>query len=219
VRFFLGLDLGQAHDYTALAILERIPEFEDVEVIARDRGISYKKTVQKALPIRYECRHLQRFKIGTSYPAIVTGVRDLLDTPALRGRTALVLDATGCGAPVRDMFDAEGLDPVAVTITCGDQVSYDRGWRVPKRDLVGAVQVLLQTERLKIAKALADAAILQDELLNFQVKITDEAHDAYAAWRTGTHDDLLLAVAVAAWYAERSQPESFRPGSFSYVTG
>jgi hypothetical protein len=214
VRFFLGLDLGQAHDYTALGILERIPQFREVEIIARDRGVPYRTTRKEALPNRYECRHLQRFKIGTPYPAIVASVHELLATPALRGQTELVLDATGVGRPVRDLFVARGVKPIAVTITGGDLVTMDRGdFRVPKRDLVGAVVVLLHTERLKIAKALPDAAILQDELLNFQVKITDDATDTYGAWRTGTHDDLVLAVAVAAWYGEREKPTRFRPAS------
>ena len=36
-----------------------------------------------------------------------------------------------------------------VTITAGDRETTDSGtWRVPKRDLVGAVQVLLQSSRL-----------------------------------------------------------------------
>jgi hypothetical protein len=214
VRFFLGLDLGQAYDYTALGILERIPQFRDVEITASDHGVPYRRTVKQGLPNRYECRHLQRFKIGTPYPAIVSSVQEMLGTPALRGQTELVVDSTGVGRPVVDMLRQQGLKPIAVTITGGDTVTLDAGdYRVPKRDLVGAVQVLLQTERLKIAKALPEAAILQEELLNFKVKITEDAHDTYGAWRTGTHDDLVLAVAVAAWYGERERPRRFRPAS------
>ena len=28
------------------------------------------------------------------------------------------------------------------------------------------------------------------------------AHDSYGAWREGQHDDLVLAVALAVWFAE-----------------
>jgi len=45
--------------------------------------------------------------------------------------------------------------------------------------------------------------VLTRELLNFQVKINDLAHDSYGAWREGTHDDLVLAVALACWAAEQ----------------
>ncbi len=66
--------------------------------------------------------------------------------------------------------------------------------------------MLLQSERLKIAKALPEALVLQEGLLNFQVKITDAANDSYGAWREGSHDDLVLAVAVAAWFGEWYRP-------------
>jgi hypothetical protein len=48
-----------------------------------------------------------------------------------------------------------GLSPIAVTIHGGSAVSRDEhGYRVPKRDLVSAVQVLLQNGRLRIAEGL-----------------------------------------------------------------
>jgi hypothetical protein len=68
---------------------------------------------------------------------------------------------------------------------------------VPKRELVSVAQVALQTGRLKIAASLAEAATLTNELMNFKVKISLEtAHDSYGAWREGTHDDLVLALAL-----------------------
>ena len=73
--------------------------------------------------------------------------------------------------------------------------------RVPKRELVSVVQVGLQNRTLKIAPELSEAATLSRELQNFQVKITDAANDTYGAWREGTHDDLVLAIALAVWNA------------------
>jgi hypothetical protein len=74
---------------------------------------------------------------------------------------------------------------------------------VPKLELVSTVQALLSGGRLKIVPALALAELLQKELLNFQVKITDSANETFGAWREGAHDDLVLAVALAAWLCER----------------
>jgi hypothetical protein len=34
------------------------------------------------------------------------------------------------------------------------------------------------------------------------VKITPTANEAFGAWREGAHDDLVLAVAIAAWEGE-----------------
>lgn len=177
--FCAGLDLGQSADYTALAILE----------VGRE----------------YHARHLQRFALGTPYPAIVSQVGAIMQAPALRGRCLLVVDATGVGAPVVDLLFAAGLPCVAITIHGGDAVTgAGNAWRVPKRDLVSILQVLLQTGRLKFAAELPEAPILIQELMAFRVTISDAGHDSYAAWREGAHDDLVLAVALALWYCERA---------------
>ncbi len=189
--YFMGLDLGQAQDYTALAILEH-----------HNAGGGERT---------YLCRHLQRWALKTSYPAIVADVSRIVGSPELKGGQAqatLAVDATGVGAPVIDMFRAARLPVylVPIQITGGSEVSRDGDVsRVPKRDLVSSSQVALQTGRLKIAPELPDAQTLVRELQNFQVKISLEtAHDSYGAWREGTHDDLVLAVALALWVAESS---------------
>jgi hypothetical protein len=101
---------------------------------------------------------------------------------------------TGCNSPVSYYHNiSDKLTPCA----CG------RNTNVPKRDLVSTIQVLLQTKRLKIPTLLPEAHILLEEMTNFQVKISLAGHDSYGAWRGGTHDDLLLAVALACWAAEK----------------
>jgi hypothetical protein len=184
MSFVCGLDLGQAADYTALVVAEQIE--------AADGN-------------HHAVRHLERFNLGTSYPQVVRRVTDLLQTAPLNEQTPLVLDATGCGRPIADMFYHLS-ELVRVIITAGDQVTYDGGFtRVPKRDLVGAVQRLLQEGRLKFADLpLRDTLV--SELRSFKAKITDAANDTYGCWREGQHDDLVLALALAVWWAERPMP-------------
>jgi hypothetical protein len=185
--YFGGLDLGQAKDYSALAIVE---------------------TQGKIKERVYSIRHLERWPLGTSYPTICVDTARMLNSDALTG-ARLIADATGVGRPVIDLlrqnFSSRRLH--AVSITGGNtENKEDRGgvvyWNVPKRILVSTVQVLLQTQRLKIASDLAEAPTLARELQNFQVKITDSAQDTYGAWREGAHDDLVLAVALACWAAK-----------------
>jgi hypothetical protein len=88
-------------------------------------------------------------------------------------------------------------------------------WNVPKRDLAGVVQVALQSRRLKVAAELPDAPVLMAELANFRVKISLASHDSYGAgtgeeWRENPHDDLVLAVAIALWAAQRSRGATLR---------
>lgn len=35
----------------------------------------------------------------------------------------------------------------------------------------------------------------------------EPSNDSYGSWREGAHDDMVLAVAIAAWWAERWQPQ------------
>ena len=124
----------------------------------------------------------------------------------LKGVTELIVDATGVERPVVDLLSALGLRPRAVTITAGDAETRDgAAWRVPKRDLVIGLQVLLQAKLLKVAEALPDWPICARELVAFNVKIDPlTAHDSYGYAREGIHDDLVLAVALACWAARKA---------------
>src|SRR4051812_16499700 len=181
--YLVGLDLGQANDYTAVAVCEVIPGLHG----QRDATLHVK--------------HLERM-LHVPYPEQVARVGQLLDSPILRHRADLIIDATGVGRPVVDMFRQAGRMFKGVTITAGDAESRgdDGLYRVPKRNLVGALQVLLQSGRLKIAEGLELAETLKAELLNFKVKINlKTSHDSYEAWRENEHDDLCLAVCMCAW--------------------
>src|SRR5262249_37676203 len=94
--------------------------------------------------------------------------------------------------------------PVPVTITTGHAVTLTAdGWHVAKVELVGALQVLFQARRLKVAKGLPEVKTFVKELQNFRVKITAAVNEVFEAYREGMNDDLVLAVALAAWWAER----------------
>jgi len=91
-----------------------------------------------------------------------------------------------------------------VTLVAGDQAAHDGSdYRVPKKDIVSVTQVLLQTGRLKIARALPHAELLARELVNFRSRVTAQTAESQLNWRDGANDDLVLALAIAAWQAER----------------
>jgi hypothetical protein len=221
--YIVGLDLGQSRDYTALCVIE-----EPVWIADEDTAFKFNVTpgwVSPAdmMPLHVEmarqgehyrrperpvlaCRHLERFPLNTPYPAIVDRVASVLASPLLAQRApVLVVDATGVGAPVVDLFRQRELQPIAVTITGGTAIThagtYEYG--VPKRDLVSTIAVLLEQRRLKIAEALPEARTLMDELQRFQRTVTRNGGDSYETpWREQAHDDLVLAVALAGWFRE-----------------
>lgn len=189
--YVVGLDLGQAQDPTALVVVERSPGSAPAD------------------PVSHRIRYIRRWRLWTPYPQVVADVRELLGRQPLKGATAaLVVDATGVGAAVVDLFQDAGLGAwvVPVTITAGSEAHEGfEGWRVPKRDLVGIVQVLLQNRRLRIAKALPEAGRLVEEMEQFRVEVTERGRDTYAA-AAGAHDDLVVALALACWFGEMVAP-------------
>jgi hypothetical protein len=71
-RFVLGVDLGQANDYTALVVLERVGK-------------------------ELHARHIERLRLGTSYPAQVARIVDLVSSPELARDVTVAVDGTGVG--------------------------------------------------------------------------------------------------------------------------
>ncbi len=201
--FYVGLDLGQAADYTALAVVEDATKENPA---GRE---------EKCLHLR----HLERYPLRTLYPDIAEGVARLMRDERLitearqpwepvgyQVRPELVVDNTGVGPAVTDLLKKKGLRFKAVTITGGDKVHAAGGgrYRVPKRDLVGALEVPFHTGALKVAEGLTLWPALREELLNFRRKINlKTAHDSYEHWRESDHDDLVLATALACWWAHR----------------
>jgi hypothetical protein len=103
-NIFVGLDLGQARDHTALAVLEQAGE-------------------------RYNLRRLERLPLHTSYPSVVEHVRGLVSRPQLRGCN-LVVDQGGVGRPVVDLLRQEALPcdlndraRISCTISAGGTVN------------------------------------------------------------------------------------------------
>ncbi len=200
-EYIIGVDLGQTSDYSALAVLERPAEADPAG----------------AEPV-YDLRHLQRYVLGTPYTGIVASVGTLTAGPPFQGGATLVVDQTGVGRAVVDMLRQQAVTArlVPVTITGGQAVTQepDGSYHVPKKELVTCLQLLLEGRRLRIARSLAEADTLVRELQNFQVKITQAAHEVFGNWREGLHDDLVLAAALACWYAERHPPWPKDPFGF-----
>ncbi len=188
-----GLDLGRPHEFTALAVLERTEE-----AILTDPSRSVR---------HYAVRHLMRLPPATPFPEVFARLAELFAAPPLRD-SRLVVDYTGVGRPVLDMLRKArvGAKVIPLFVTAGKGSSSDErgGWMVSRQELASTLQVLLQSRRLRVAPALPESATLARELASFQVKATAAAKEELDAWREGAHDDLVLAVAVAAWLGEHA---------------
>jgi hypothetical protein len=161
---------------------------------------------------------LQRVPLRAPYPAIVGYVGRLLGK--LPRDTELVIDYTGVGRPVFDMFAHSGVAPVGVLITGGAAVNWEGGIAfVPKIVLVSRLTVLFHEGRLKVHKDLPEGRVLAEELRNFRAAYTEHGNLTFNA-RQGRHDDLLLATGLAAWYLEdNSQPGAGIRDYYARATG
>lgn len=212
--FVIGLDLGQASDPTALAVLRRS---------LRTPGGMPERDHRGDPLYRFECVHLKRYDLFTPYPKIVADVSALLaKSEVARFRPHLALDATGVGRPVVDMFLTARLraDVRPVTITAGRDGRHGAwpgtdclAFWTPKLELASSIQAALGSERLDVAGRLPQSGILRKELLGFRARITTSGNETCAA-REGEHDDLVLALALALWLGSHPFCE-FRPGSLT----
>lgn len=201
----IGVDLGQVFDFTALAVVERM---------VRVKEYAFQPLVHED---HYFVRFIKRWELNTPYRAIIAQIGEMMrrDDNALKD-AVIVLDGTGVGRAVCDLFlqafrrnELGAYWPVVYVITGGREVTSQL---VPKRELVGKLQTLLESDRLKVADALPEAELLRKELKAFRVKTTAAGNDTYEALRERDHDDIVLAVALACWYRNgHADPRGLRP--------
>jgi hypothetical protein len=147
----------------------------------------------------------------------VAEVQRLLARPPLGDTAEFVVDETGVGRAVADLFDATAVKPLRLTITAGDRVTSvgDRRWHVPKGVLISTLDARLHTGDLRFAASLTEAGTLANELRDFRRKVSAAGRYSYEA-RVGQHDDLVLAVAMGLWaIVGRPKPIPAAFGSYS----
>jgi hypothetical protein len=193
----MGVDLGQKRDPTAIAVLE----IEDQSI---EHGGDY----------HFETRFLERLPLGTPYPAVARRLAEVqrnaiqaVDRRAFerefRGARVSIttyVDATGVGTPVVDLLNEAGIAVRPCYFTYGDrrtdsgigQISIGKAW------LVSRLQALFQSGRMHLPPNHPEAGALTAELLDYEIRVDQNANDRYGAFKTGSHDDLVTALGLAA---------------------
>jgi hypothetical protein len=183
----LGVDIGQRVDPTAICVAES----ESRPIEGKDRPEAH-----------HVVRHLERLALGTPYPEIVARIAEVAAGVVERTGTQpkLYLDATGVGTPVLDLLRDAGVRAqlVAVYFTHGDRRTVDEDGTVKlgKAWLVSRLQALLQTGRLHLPDT-QEARQTGKELLDYEIRVDQNANDTYGAFRVGSHDDLVTALGLA----------------------
>lgn len=192
----IGLDLGQAQDPAAAAVVDR----EDKEPL----GFIGPRNPDHGL--RFKCRGLRTWRLGTDYNDIVS---DVLDVAA----DNLVVDFGGVGRPVVDMLRKQAfarkyrgkIRPVQLIGSSGraSQKHEARGahWNVPKIDVVTSI-ITAQQSGLLWLPASEDTKALLEQLRVFRLKFTKSANMQFGN-APGGHDDLVIALGLALWFGQK----------------
>jgi hypothetical protein len=179
----IGVDIGQKVDPTAIAVVE----------VAERADATY-----------FVVRHLERLPLGTAYPLVATRLAVLVKQVRKRmgaGGDALTIfaDATGVGLPVVDLLKDAGIPVTPVLFTHGDKRTEDREQRritLGKAWLVSRLQALLQSGRLLLPDT-TEARALAQELLDYEIRLSEDADFKAGAFKVGSHDDLVTALGLA----------------------
>ena len=154
-EFYIGVDVGQQQDYTAITVVEaqryltvkakrQIP----LDLVSTDehwvspsdfppaaaeqiRKIAEQNGRPPQVPLMLV--HCRRLPLGLSYPEILDAIVATWHQAVDRGRTAVVvLDASGVGRPLADQLAALRIPHIGVIITGGTEV----GWSAEQPDVI-----------------------------------------------------------------------------------
>ncbi len=188
-QHIVSLSLGTVAEPSAVVVLEPRTEF----------GRPEKHTKKRDSENHFDVTHIERFPAGRPIPTIVARVSELVSGERLAKNCHLLLDITSTGAAPLRVFESRGLYPQPIELTNTGSEEHSGGvQRVPLRDVIGAAQVVLQTNRLKVASALELASTLVGDLQSFDPKPAARGLDL----RGGRNSDLVLALAVALWWGD-----------------
>lgn len=190
---YLGLDLGQRRDYTALAVVQAARVYLGQEKFAYN------------LVTRDEFRivHLARFELGHPYTGLPGVIGDVIRSINASDAVPLAVDATGPGLPVIEVLSRSGLraNLLPAMITGGassSSKSVNGVYTIARKELLSTLRVAIETRRLKVPSRLP----LKDE---FAAEL--RTLEAESAAHSRAHDDLVFAVALALWAVKIRNPD------------
>ena len=194
-RFWLGVDLAQAQDFTALVVVkdECLPLWHGSRQILGERM----RTIVFA----------DRFN-AISYPDVVSHLIATMQREPLAGRVELVIDATGLGRVVSDLLTEARINHLALQSVVGQNWRRDgRYVNVGKHLLLETLSVLFSSKGLRFAAGLELKPDIEAELETFRLETTRAGQSVITQGRAGHHHgDLAVALAIAAFASQYLVP-------------
>ena len=192
---YVSLDPGKKQDYSALILLEPFLPIES------DQDVEH---------FIYHISRIHRFPLETPYPMIARTLRkvyqQLIESPDF-DYVYIVIDEGGVGTAVADQIVelVPEADVYRVAFTSGLRAKWQdaRNLSVPKPQLASTLISLFESRRLWVTpKQQQQLDELRGELMTYERKITAAGYDSFGAIKMCAHDDIISAIAMAAYLAE-----------------
>ena len=199
-EWIIATDIAKAYDKTTIGIFRKCNEYRD-----DGRCVSYLLAcdlkIEEQLPYmelgKYMCR---------------------LDGNAmLHGNNDLIVDSTGVGEAVCDIFESMGLSPNRIIFTGGEHARVRtatktfgnfaprRTLNVPKNEMIDTLKIALEQRRIRTAKGIAYEEDIVKQFSHFQQMQTRTGKLTYNNDSPEIHDDIVVMYAMAAWYFLREE--------------
>jgi hypothetical protein len=193
-----GISLGRSGEPSALALVERREDqLTALRLEQFPPGTKYLEIAERLFAVVKEVPRVPRPRPADGDYFGPEGTKVVLDVTGVGRRTAEVFKRKGSGALVRPLV-----------VTGGFVEAHEGGCDfVPKTELVATLQTILQARRLKVSETGRGAEALAREMTTFRADLRRRSDEF--DWRDegGTAQDLVFALAAAAWRLTRRLPE------------
>ncbi len=184
MTYIISLDPAQLHDWSAVAVVD----------------MQYRQGESR---FGYDLVAMNR-KQGLPYDQIVDWVVGVCKNPAFNRQSPpkFLLDATGVGVAINDMFRAKGTRPIAITITPGNGITrIGPDVHLGKARLIGKFLGAFDAGKVHVNPNMPIWPRVEQEMLAFRAEMSDQGRVKFDA-SEGENDDMLFALAMAVWYGE-----------------
>jgi hypothetical protein len=199
-RFWvISLDPAQLYDYSALVVLQCIPE--------KESNIYHLGSVKR--------------KQKLPYPEIVQWAEHVFKNPQFQPANGvsspkLMVDVGGVGRALYDMIRADGVECIAIQYTGGGEIpSFANGaYHIGKSAMVGKFLAAWDDGRVQVPANASFRDLLVNELKAFRGYMSSAGRARFEA-EEGEHDDQIMAIAQAVWWCEQYRPQEITKLTFT----
>ena len=180
--------------------------------------------VNERIFTRWTCDRVIKWE-KLSYVEQVERLALILNGKDYKNNHVLLLDGTGIGQAVADLCRSKKLSPTEIIFSGGikEQPLYmgdtdrrfgngmdlriQRGWSVPKVEMITDAHALIQQDRVKVPPQIKYAAEFEREIQHFEGRVNEKGHTVYGNDAEAKHDDFVASFLMVCWWIRHKERE------------